>query len=222
MSNETQMFRINPENRASEKNQEGGIMATRNPSLRQYELYGILWVARQSEAQIIEFLSHECRVATKAIQHGLHLTVYYSRRPVPRLNEHRQSVSIVADVSETRFMVLAPGGENPRIGLEPSRRSIGIRLTKRNQAIGQILNLRRGIYQLEPSEWSANRKPTSDWQNAFGARHYQPHIKLLQPGNEVDRDLTEIGKGFRSSISYIEFDRFEVIVRAGTARRGLI
>ena len=122
-------------------------------------------------------------------------------------------VKIFADASETRFMVLAPGGENPRPNLEPSRRSVGIRLTKRNTAIRQVLEWRRSIYQLEPARWPGNRKSTTDWSNAFGARHYQPHIKILRPGSGIDRDLTEIGEFFRSSISRIEFGKFQIMVR---------
>ena len=44
----------------------------------------------------------------------------------------------------------------------------------------------------ETTEVTKNRKATTDWTNAFGARHYQPHIKLLQPGSGVDRDLARI------------------------------
>ena len=122
-------------------------------------------------------------------------------------------MKISADVSETRFMVFAPGGENPRPSLEPSRRSVGIRLTKRNSAIEQVLELRRSIYQLEPVKWPGNRKSTTDWNNAFGARHYQPHIKILRPGSGINLDLMELGGFFRSSIKRIEFDRFQITVR---------
>lgn len=52
--------------------------------------------------------------------------------------------------------------------------------------------------------------PTTAWRSCFGARHYQPHIKLIQPGSKIDRDLTLIGNAFRSSIEGIRFDRFEI------------
>jgi hypothetical protein len=107
-------------------------------------------------------------------------------------------------------MVLAPGGENPRPELEPSRRSVGIRLTRRNRAIDHIQRLRASIYQFETSEIIGTRKPTSAWTNCFLARHYHPHVKLLWPGSGIDRDLTKLGEIFRSDLEWIEFDRFEV------------
>ncbi len=107
-------------------------------------------------------------------------------------------------------MVFAPGGENPRREIEPSMHSVGIRLTKRNVAIDEIQKLRAKIYQFETEELIGNRKPTSAWKNCFGARNYQPHIKLLQPGNNIHRDLKKIGEIFRANIDQIVFDKFEV------------
>lgn len=182
-------------------------------NLHSYEVYGILWVTRKCETQIANLLADEFGIPGEVIQTGLHLTVYYGRRPLAGLVPHSRPVKISADVSETRFMVLAPGGENPRPSLEPSRCSVGIRLTKRNSAIEQVLELRRSIYQLEPAKWPGNRKSTTDWNNAFGARHYQPHIKILRPGSGINRDLTELGGFFRSSIKRIEFGRFQITVR---------
>lgn len=178
-----------------------------------YEVYGILWVTRKCEAHIADLLANRAGIPMGTVQRGLHLTVYYGRRPLTNLDPHSRPVKISADVSETRFMVLAPGGENPRPNLEPGRRSVGIRLTKRNPAIKQVLELRRSIYRLEPAKWPGNRKSTTDWNNAFGSRHYQPHIKLLRPGSGVGRDLTEIGEMFRSSINRIEFGKFQIMVR---------
>ena len=175
-----------------------------------YEVFGLLWVTRRCEARISALLHDRCGMPQDSIQRGLHLTVYYARRPLPGIASGNQLVDISADVAETRFMVLAPGGENPRPELEPSRRSVGIRLTKRNQSIGQILQLRKDLYQKETEKVVRGRKPTSDWTNAFGARHFQPHIKLLRPGSGIDRDLTKIGDIFRSSIDKIEFGKFEI------------
>ena len=178
-----------------------------------YEVYGLLWVTHVCEARISHLLSDVCGIPADSIQRGMHLTVYYARRPIPGLVPMRSPIAIAADVMETRFMVLAPGGENPRPELEPRYRSVGIRLTKRNAAVSQILALRRGLYQKETAKMVRNRKPTTDWTNAFGARHYQPHIKLLRPGSGIDRDLTKIGQDFRSGIDRIEFGKFEVTVR---------
>jgi hypothetical protein len=82
-------------------------------------------------------------------------------------------------------MILAPGGENPRPELEPSQRSVGIRLAKRNHAIDKIQHLRARIYRLETPAVIGERKRTSAWTNCFEPRHYEPHIKLLRPGSGI-------------------------------------
>ena len=129
---------------------------------------------------------------------------------MPGLVVWSRAVSIRADLTETRFMVLAPGGENPRPELEPHRQSVGIRLTKRNIAIPQILELRRAIYAFETQKVLGRRHMTSDWVNAFGARHFQPHVKLIWPGSGTHHDLAIIGKRFRAEVAYVEFDTLEI------------
>ena len=182
-----------------------------------YEVYALLWVSHRCTDRIRDMLLHECEIPRQAIQPNLHLTVYHGRRRLPGLTPDSWAVHIVADSLETRFMVLAPGGENPRPELEPSRRSVGIRLTKRNQAIDQIQSLRDSIFRLETKNIIGSRRRTSAWTSCFGARHYQPHIKLLCPGSKIERDLKKLGEVFRSGINQIEFDRFQV--RCGPVRR---
>ena len=182
-------------------------MSSRNYN---YEVYAILWVTRSCEERIARFLFDKCRVPEDKIQRGLHLTVYYARRLLPGLAEVSRHIRINANIDETRFMVLAPGGENPRPELEPCKRSVGIRLTRRNQAIAKIQLLRKSVYQYETKKVVGNRMATTAWRNCFGARHYQPHIKLLRPGSRIKRDLTETGELFRSEIEQIEFGKFQI------------
>ena len=179
-----------------------------------HEIYAILWVTRECERKITTFLM-DYGIPRDSIQRSLHLTVYYARRILPGLEIASVSERIIADVDETRFMVLAPGGENPRPNLEPSHRSVGIRLTKRNKAIADIQRLRESVYRLETPEVIGRRRPTSAWQNCFGARHYQPHVKLLKPGSEINRDLTRIGFAFRKEFSQIDFGRFQTRMSIG-------
>ena len=156
-----------------------------------------------------------------SIQRGMHLTVYYARRLLPGLPRHEPShrVAIEADVKETRFMVLAPGGENPRPELEPAKRSVGVRLTKRNTAIKQIQALRHEIISLETPQIVGQRKSSTAWTSCFGSRHYQPHIQLLRPGSEIDRDLTSIGEYFRMCFKTIEFGKYKIVTRPGEVDR---
>ena len=182
------------------------------------EVYALLWLSRRCETNIAEFLT-SWGIAHGSIQRGMHLTVYYARRPLPGLlqNQPPRRVAIEADVMETRFMVLAPGGENPRPELEPAKRSVGIRLTKRNTAIEQIQVLRREMLLLETAQVVGQRKPSTAWTSCFGSRHYQPHIKLLRPGSEIDRDLTSIGKYFRACFKTIEFGKYKINTRLPTS-----
>lgn len=177
---------------------------------RRHDAYGLLWVSSDSAAAIRDALSESCDIPRRAIATNLHLTVYHARRLLPGLFPRHEIVDITADVHETRFMVLAPGGENPQPDLEPSRRSVGIRLTKRNKATPEIQVLRSSLYGLETPRVVGSRKKTTAWTSCFGARRYQPHVKLLYPGRLVALDLTAIGSAFRSALSSIQFDRFQV------------
>lgn len=177
------------------------------------EIYALLWVSHCCRSLIEEVLYKKCKIPRHAIVANPHLTVYHGRRHLPGLLFKNQTVRIIADTAESRFMVLAPGGENPRLELEPRKRSVGIRLTKRNRAISQIQELRASISRLETQDVIGTRKQTTAWSNCFGARHYQPHVKLLHPGSKIDRDLTKLGSIFRSEIDHIVFDRFEIKCR---------
>lgn len=185
------------------------------------EVYALLWLTRRSEKKIVDFLI-SWGIPEGSIYRGMHLTVYYARRLLPGLPQRHlaRAVSIEADVKETRFMVLAPGGENPRPELEPAKRSVGIRLTKRNTAIEEIQALRREMISLETSQVVGRRKPSTEWTSCFGSRHYQPHIKLLRPGSEIDRDLTSIGEYFRMGFTTIDFGKYKIVTRSsGVDRR---
>ena len=178
-------------------------------------IYYLLYLSFKSEEHIRKVLINDCNIPAKYIQSGMHLTLYHCRRPMPLLEMNTTYLSIESNISETRFMVLAPGGENPRPDLIPAQRSIGIRLTRRNNAIEEIIKLRRSAYQYEPEFKRGYGKGkrvngnTTDWRNAFGAFHYQPHIKLIRPGTAIDRDLGMIGDAFRKKIKKISFSKAE-------------
>ena len=177
------------------------------------EVYAILRVSESNEIEIRKWLYKEMKFPLESIRTGLHLTVYYARRILPQIKNTKETVNIHANIKETRFMVLAPGGENPREELIPSKRSVGIRLTRRNVAIEKIQILRKRIYSHETKEVIGTRKPTSAWRNCFGARHYQPHISLLRPHSGIDSNLSIIGEKFRATFDTVTFDQFIVSVR---------
>ncbi len=179
------------------------------------EVYALLYLTRRCEMSITEFFC-SYGVPASAIQSGMHLTVYYAQRKLPGLQDRQSSrlIAIEADSKETRFMVLAPGGENPRSELDPGRKSVGIRLTKRNVAIREIQFLRRQMISLETPQVVGSRNPSTEWTSCFGARHYQPHVKFLRSGSGIDRDLTLLGQEFRSHFSTIEFGKFSIFARS--------
>lgn len=180
------------------------------PRSHTFEVNAMLKVSKECEALIKGFFVEVCSVKPSRIKSDLHLTVYHGRRRLPGLCENTVPVDIEIATDETRFMVLAPGGENPRSEQDPGKLSVGIRVTKRNRAIADIQHLRKSVYRFENTEIIGNRKATTAWSSCFGSRHYQPHIQMLQPWSKVQRDLTELGDLFRSRVECIKLDRFQI------------
>ena len=176
--------------------------------MKNYNLYVLLFLSFDDENRIISFFEDKFNVPTNCIVRGMHITLYHSQIPINLLIKDKTIISIDADVTETRFMVMVPGGENAKENILPSSKSIGIRLTKRNIAVPKILEVRKNIYQNEPS--FKTRKNTSDWKNAFGAKNFQPHMTLLKPGNNMPNDLTEVGNLFRENFKQLNFKKLIV------------
>ena len=107
-------------------------------------------------------------------------------------------------------MVLVPGGENPRAGVIPSRHSLALRLTTRNVAVPEIQALRAEITQMQTDDVLGARAGSTRRRNAFGARHYQPHLKLCGPNNGAPQNLTEFGEPIRASLDVVRFSYYEV------------
>ena len=57
------------------------------------------------------------------------------------------------------------------------------------------------------------RRQTTNWTNSFGSKHYQPHISLLRPWNDLEDSLNNVGENFRSQISHLNFSRMEIKVK---------
>ena len=183
-------------------------------------VYAMLWVSPRSVAQIAEFLVSN-GIPEAAIDRRMHLTVYFASRLLPGLSRDKQTrpVQIEADSMETRFMPLVPGGESPRPDIDPASKSVGIRLTRRNQAIDEIQALRREMCELETPEVVGERQRSTARRSCFGAKKYQPHILFLRRGSGIDRDLQPLGAAFRSQIQKIEFNKYEVITKTPPGNR---
>ena len=110
-------------------------------------------------------------------------------------------------------MVMAPGGENPRIDHDPNKRSIGIRVRRADGATRELEALRAQFYPHETTKVLGFRRPSTRMKNAFGARQFQPHITVLRPGSSVGQELTRVGEKLRKTIDEIIFDRLVVRCR---------
>lgn len=183
------------------------------PASHRKSVWATLFVSADSEREIHRFFIQQLNIPRRSLCSNLHITIYHARREIPDLSDSEERVEVLIEPHALRFMVMAPGGENPRSDIDPSQNPIGIRIKRDSLAIKELRDLRSRFYRLETVEVLGSRKPSSHTRNAFGARYFQPHITLLRPGG-TDRDLAEIGAQFRETISPIRLDRFVVTNRA--------
>ena len=149
-------------------------------------------------------------IKSKRIASNFHITLYHARRPMPDLNCGTTSVNIMIPASETRFMVMAPGGENPRPEIDPSARKVGIRVQWQSSAMPALQRLRKQLIAHETPTVLSRRPKSTSRTNAFGARSFQAHMTLLRAGSGIGPDLKPIGDAFRQAFCNLHFDRFLV------------
>jgi hypothetical protein len=176
------------------------------------EVWAKLILCDEDRDRIRSFLISRCDFKSRSIVKRMHITVYHARRQMPGVRPSSEPTRVTVPTSETRLMVFAPGGENPRPELDPARLKVGIRVQKKNIARSAILTLRERLLRHENRSVLGKRHPSTLSRSAFGARHFQPHMAILRAGSGVDRDLTKLGIQFRESIDVLHFDRFEIDV----------
>jgi hypothetical protein len=137
-----------------------------------------------------------------------------SRRALDGLKDYEEPVAIEVPAEDLRFMTMTPGGENPRPEIEPARCHVGVRIKRSSPATQPIQSLLSQFFLLETLDVIGVREPSDHRRNAFGARHFQPHVTLIRPDNGLGRDLKEIGTAFRAALEGIRFDRFVVKCRS--------
>lgn len=182
------------------------------PNRVTFEVWAQLFLCETDCNRVREFLVSELGVRPTSVVRNMHITVYHARRPMPGLKSLSEPTSIVLAASETRFMVMAPGGENPSPELAPGKRTVGIRVHKQSGALTQILEFRDRLLKHETPAILGKRLPSTHKTSAFGARHFQPHMAVLRAGSGIDSDLRRIGIPFRERIGDLTFDRFEIEV----------
>jgi len=169
-----------------------------------------VFLCEEDRNRIRNFFAIKHGIATRFIVKNMHITVYHARRPIPGLADTEQTIHLALPVAETRFMVMAPGGENPRHDLEPAGRKVGIRVQKKSAAYESIQGLRARLLPFETDIVLGKRRPSTRVRNAFGARHFQPHMTLLRAGSGIDRNLRTVGTDFRETFDSFRFERFSV------------
>jgi hypothetical protein len=172
-----------------------------------------LCVSDESESEIHDFFVARVGLARRFLKSGLRVSIYHARRNLAGLSDHEEDVEIEIDPPHLRFMVMTPGGENPRPDVDPSTNAIGVRIKRSAPEIQEIRAIRARFYAFETPDVLGVRRPSNHARSAFGARHFQPHITLLKSGCDIDRDLRKIGDLFRASISPIRLARLVVACR---------
>jgi hypothetical protein len=175
-----------------------------------HETWVLLLVTDQCEQQVRQFLISEGMAAGK-VRRNLHLTLYYARREMPSVKAGEYPLVLSVPSSNWRMMALAPGGENKRDDIQASRRSVGIRVQRTCPAAAPIFKERSVYAAHEGPDVIGARRPSDGRKNAFGSRHFQPHISLLRPDAGHADELKPLGDRFRAQINEIAFDR--VVVR---------
>lgn len=176
------------------------------------EIWAQLLLSEEDRLRVRDFFVSEFGIKPGRIARNMHLTVYHARRPMPGVSPYAEAADLVLPAHQTRFMVMAPGGENPRVELDPGGRKVGLRVHRQSDALPSILAYRDRLLRHETSWVLGRRAPSTHRSNAFGARHYQPHIAVLRAGSGIDRDLTLIGAQFRMKLGDLRFNRFKVDV----------
>ncbi len=175
-------------------------------------VFALLWLDTSSENALYAALK-DAGLKPRSLLNRFHLTVYHARRTIPTLEPTRREVDFLCNIAETRMMALAPGGENPRPRLTPNQHSLALRLTRRNHAVQHIQTLRSELTQMETRSVLGARPPSSKSRNAFGARNFQPHIKICRANNGAPQDLSIVGNHIRSMVDSLRFAIYEVVIR---------
>jgi hypothetical protein len=178
----------------------------------EHGVWAILYMSRASQKNLRTFFRLELGIQDGYLEPNIHLTVYHARRKLPDVLPSRERVSIIVEPSYWRFMTMAPGGENPRPDIDTHRKKIGLRIQRKSPAYTQIMTLRSRFYDSEGRILAPGRTPSAERRNAFGARHYQPHVTVLKAGSGIDPDLTRAGARLRALLRPIEFDQFVVSI----------
>lgn len=176
------------------------------------EVWAQLHLCASDCERIRQFMRESFHVPGSRTVRHMHLTVYHARRPMTGIIPLSEPARVTVAAAETRFMVMVPGGENPRDGIDPAGHKVGFRVHRQSGAMRDILAYRDRLIAQESDKILGKRLPSTARRSAFGARYWQPHVAVLRAGSGVDPDLTKLGLLFRKTMGNLTFDRFVIQV----------
>jgi hypothetical protein len=100
-------------------------------------------------------------------------------------------------------------GHGPEEGVG-RRRDPQVAFFRADEQVSAIDAVRLRFTALETPETLGERRQSTARRSAFGAPRFQLHMTLLNPGSDVDSDLTLLGRAFRSEFQNLRFDRLEI------------
>lgn len=179
-----------------------------------HTVWAMAFVSGESEMLLRDILINGLGLKPRLVRKNLHASLYHARRPIPGLRDYDESIDITVSGPELRMMSLAPGGENRRSDIDPSRHPVGVRIRRAEGAAEPLETLRARFLELETERVLGRRAQSTLRTSAFGARHYQPHITLLRAGAWKDPDLSRLGQALRRDVPFLKFDRLVVRCRS--------
>ena len=108
-----------------------------------------LYLEEKCRKSICQFFLEKYRCPPASVIEKLHLTVYFAAMRVPTAKLETRDVSIVVPASETRFMLMEPGGEIARPHLKADKSKVGVRIRKPGSELYGIQAFRREFCKLE-------------------------------------------------------------------------
>ena len=172
-----------------------------------HRAFVLLRLSKSSEKRLSDFLVDQLNFPRSRLKRNLHITLYEARRRLEGLSSFERSALIRVPSDVWRFMVVAPGGENPRPDIDQLTRPLALRTVRTSDAYQSIQKLRSEFLAFETDKVLSGRRTSGPRRNAFGSRHYQPHVTLIGSGHGIEGDLSEYGEVLRRQLGDLEFDK---------------
>ena len=185
------------------------------------KFYCSIELSKTSSDQINSFLK-KWGVSEKCLFQSHHLTIYeipllkfsefsLNESKILQIHEVQMNRTYLSD--ETRFMVMSPGGDNPKNKKSVHRSKIGIRFTKRSALFNELDAIRKHLSFLDNQAIPLTSSKTGRNDNAYGIKRFIPHITLINRNNNLLNNLYDLGAAFREHLPEITFSDIKMEVK---------